>query len=95
MEHSTPIHLRDHAVYSPDKMGKTTIFRSERMMVGLNAVEHGQKHALHAHEGIDKVYQVIEGEGLFLLDDDVPMSHQELSSAPAAQLTCENRHRGH
>ncbi len=74
MEHPPPIHPRDHAVYSPDKMGKSTIFRSERVMVGLNSFEPGQEHALHAHEGMDKVYQVIEGQGLFLLEgDEVPM----------------------
>ena len=83
MEHPTPIHPRDHAVYSPDKMGKSTIFRSERVMVGLNAFEPGQEHALHAHEGMDKIYQVIEGRGLFLLDgDDVPMQAGVLLVAP-------------
>ena len=65
MEHPIPIHPRDHAVYSPDRMSKSTIFRSEHVMVGLNAFEPGQEHALHAHEGMDKVYHVIEGEGLF------------------------------
>ena len=65
-------------------MGKSTIFRSERVMVGLNSFEPGQEHALHAHEGMDKVYQVIEGHGLFLLeDDDVPMQAGVLLVAPA------------
>jgi quercetin dioxygenase-like cupin family protein len=49
-------------------MGKSTIFASPRLLVGLNAFEPGQAHALHAHTGQDKVYQVIEGEGLFLLE---------------------------
>ena len=83
MEHPTPIHPQDLAVYSPDKMGKSTIFRSERVMVGLNAFEPGQEHALHAHEGMDKIYQVIEGRGLFLLaGEDVPMHAGILLVAP-------------
>jgi quercetin dioxygenase-like cupin family protein len=83
MEHPIPIHPRDHAVYSPDRMGKSTIFRSERMMVGLNAFEPGQEHALHAHEGMDKVYHVIEGQGLFLLEaGDVPLQAGVLLVAP-------------
>ena len=87
MEHPTLINPRDHAVYSPDKMGKSTIFRSERVMVGLNAFEPGQEHALHAHEGMDKVYQVIEGQGLFLLEgDDVPMQPGVLLVAPEGAL---------
>jgi mannose-6-phosphate isomerase-like protein (cupin superfamily) len=64
-------------------MGKSTIFRSGRMMVGLNAFEPGQEHARHAHEGMDKVYHVIEGEGLFLLEDgDVPLQAGVLLVAP-------------
>ena len=83
MEHPTPIYPRNHAVYSPDKMGKSTIFRSERVMVGLNAFEPGQEHALHAHDGMDKVYHVLEGQGLFLLDgDQVPMQAGVLLVAP-------------
>jgi oxalate decarboxylase/phosphoglucose isomerase-like protein (cupin superfamily) len=83
MEHPAAIVPRDHAVYSPDRMAKTTIFRSEHIMVGLNAFEPGQEHALHAHAGMDKVYQVIEGEGLFLLETgDVPMQAGVLLVAP-------------
>jgi quercetin dioxygenase-like cupin family protein len=83
MEHPTVIHPRDHAVYSPDIMGKSTIFRSEHVMVGLNAFEPGQEHALHAHAGMDKVYHVVEGEGLFLLEaEDVPMQAGVLLVAP-------------
>ena len=83
MEHPTPIVPRDYAVFSSDKMGKSTIFRSERVMVGLNAFEPGQEHALHAHAGMDKVYQVIEGQGVFLLDGEaVPMEAGVLLVAP-------------
>ena len=83
MEHPTVIHPRDHAVYSSDRMGKSTIFRSEHVMVGLNAFEPGQEHALHAHAGMDKVYHVVEGEGLFLLEaEDVPMQAGVLLVAP-------------
>ena len=83
MDHPTPIDPRDLGVYSADKMGKSTIFRSDRVMVGLNAFEPGQEHALHAHTGMDKVYHVIEGQGQFLLDgDNVPMQAGTLLVAP-------------
>ena len=83
MEHPAAIRPQDHAVYGSTKMGKTTLFRSERMLVGLNAFEPGQEHALHSHAGMDKLYQVIEGEGLFLLDGEtVPMQAGILLVAP-------------
>ena len=83
MKHPSVIRPRDLAVYAPNKIGKSTIFRSERVMVGLNAFESGQEHALHAHEGMDKISQVIEGRGLFLLEGgDVPMQAGVLLVAP-------------
>ena len=84
MKHPTLIDPREYAVYAPDKMGKTTIFRSDRVMVGLNAFEPGQEHKLHAHADMDKVYSVIEGQGLFLLKDGktVPMHAGTILVAP-------------
>jgi len=69
MNHPDAIRPENHAVYSSEKMGKSTLFSSERIMVGLNAFEPGQEHKLHAHEGMDKVYHVIEGSGVFVLED--------------------------
>ena len=83
MTHPSIIRPADHAVYSSTKMGKSTIFESARLLVGLNAFEPGQEHALHAHAGQDKVYQVIEGEGLFLLDGrELAMTAGDLLVAP-------------
>lgn len=83
MTHPTTIEPRDHAVYSAQKMGKATIFESPRLLVGLNAFEPGQEHALHAHAGQDKVYHVLEGDGLFLLDGrEMPMRAGQLLIAP-------------
>ena len=82
---SEPIVMRpeDQAVYQPDGMGKGTIFRSERVLVGLNGFEPGQEHAVHAHEGMDKVYQVLSGAGLFLMEGrELPVSRGMLMVAP-------------
>lgn len=59
----------DHASFDAAKMAKTTLFRSTRVLVGLNCFEPGQEHRLHTHAGQDKVYHVLSGTGLFLLDD--------------------------
>lgn len=83
MEHPTIVRPADHAVFSSQKMGKSTIFESPRLLVGLNAFEPGQEHALHAHAGQDKVYHVIEGEGVFLLEDrELAMRAGDLLVAP-------------
>jgi mannose-6-phosphate isomerase-like protein (cupin superfamily) len=83
MEHPEAIRPEEHAVFQPDKMGKSTIFRSDRILVGLNCFEPGQEHALHAHEGMDKVYQVLEGRGVFVLEDrELPMDAGVMLVAP-------------
>ncbi len=69
MHHPSAIRPEDHAVFSPVKMGKSTIFRSDRLLVGLNCFEPGQDHALHTHAGMDKVYHVLSGRGRFLVED--------------------------
>ena len=83
MEHPIVIRPADHAAWRPDKMGKSTLFESPRVLVGLNAFEPGQSHALHVHAGMDKVYHVIEGEGRFLLEGrELPMKTGDLLVAP-------------
>ncbi len=83
MDHPTPLRPEDHAVFTSEKMGKATIFKSDRIMVGINAFEPGQEHKLHAHQGMDKVYQVLAGNGLFLLEGrELPMEAGTLLVAP-------------
>ncbi len=84
MHHPAPVRPEETAVFDAKKMGKGTIFRSERILVGTNSFEPGQEHALHAHEGMDKVYHVLTGEGLFLLEDrEIPMHAGLMLVAPA------------
>lgn len=73
----------EHAVYRSEKMGKATLFQSDRMLVGLNAFEAGQEHKLHAHADMDKVYYVVSGQGLFLLEGrELDMRGGEMLVAP-------------
>ena len=83
MQHPSVITPAAHAAWRHDRMGKSTLFESPRLLVGLNAFEPGQAHALHAHAGMDKVYHVLEGEGVFLLEGrELPMAAGDLLVAP-------------
>ena len=83
MDHPNAIRPEDHAVFNPEKMGKSTIFESERIMVGLNSFNPGQEHKLHAHSGMDKVYHVLEGRGVFVLEDrEIEMEAGTMLIAP-------------
>lgn len=83
MDHPIPFRPEEHAVWDSRKMGKATLFQSERLLVGLNAFEPGQGHDLHAHAGMDKVYHVLSGRGVFLLDGrEEPMEAGTMLVAP-------------
>ncbi|MEE2673264.1 MAG: cupin domain-containing protein [Myxococcota bacterium] len=83
MQHPQALRPEEHAVFNPEKMGKATIFESARILVGLNSFEPGQEHKLHAHEGMDKVYQVLAGTGVFLLEaQEIPMQPGLMLVAP-------------
>lgn len=83
-EHPEALRPEGLAVFNSEKMGKATIFESERILVGLNAFLPGQEHALHAHPGMDKIYHVLAGSGRFLLASrEIPMKPGVMLVAPA------------
>jgi quercetin dioxygenase-like cupin family protein len=56
---------RGHAGAAAEKFYKTTLWQGEHVMVGLNCLEPKQTQSVHSHEGADKFYFVLEGEGTF------------------------------
>ena len=87
MDHPVPFRPEDLAVYDDVKMGKSTLFLSDRLLVGLNAFEPGQEHRLHGHSGMDKVYHVLAGRGVFLLEGrEEPMAAGTMLIAPEGVL---------
>lgn len=58
------------AVFASEKHGKSNLLRGEFVFAGLNTFEPGQTQAVHTHAGQDKLYYVLEGEGIVQLDAD-------------------------
>jgi quercetin dioxygenase-like cupin family protein len=52
-----------------EKFYKTTLWSGEHLMVGLNCLEPEQVQKVHAHDGADKFYFVLEGSGRFSIGD--------------------------
>ena len=61
------IDWREHAGSQAEKFYKITLWQGEQVMIGLNCLEPGQTQKTHAHEGADKFYFVLEGEGAFIV----------------------------
>jgi quercetin dioxygenase-like cupin family protein len=56
---------------NPEKFFKSTLFQSERLLLGLNCLEPGQEQHVHTHVGQDKSYFVVEGSGTFRVGDEL------------------------
>jgi mannose-6-phosphate isomerase-like protein (cupin superfamily) len=68
------------ASFAPDKMSKSTLVEGDSLFAGLNSFEPGQEHGLHAHEGQDKLYVLLEGSGIVRVGEQTEL----LSAGDAA-----------
>ena len=64
------VNWQEHTGASLEKFYKTTLWRAGNMMVGLNCLEPGQTQTIHAHDGAEKIYFVLEGSGKFTVGDE-------------------------
>ena len=64
------LNWQEHVGSQAEKFYKTTLWQGERVMVGMNCLEPGQTQQVHAHDGADKFYFVLEGEGRFTVGDE-------------------------
>jgi mannose-6-phosphate isomerase-like protein (cupin superfamily) len=81
---SSSIDWREHTGSRTEKFYKATLWEGVHVMVGLNCLEPGQVQNVHAHEGADKFYFVLEGRGKFTIDDrEEEAGEQMLVVAPA------------
>ena len=65
---------RPHVGARTDKFYKTTLFQSERLLLGLNCLEAGQTQHVHTHDDQDKFYLVLEGEGEFVVGEETQLA---------------------
>ena len=79
--------LSDHVGIDESKFYKTTLFRGDSLLLGINCLEPGQAQKPHDHANQDKFYYVIEGSGRFQLGDQhVTAAAGEVIWAPAGLI---------
>jgi quercetin dioxygenase-like cupin family protein len=64
------LNWQEHAGSQAEKFYKTTLWQGEHVMIGLNCLEPGQTQKVHAHDGADKFYFVLEGQGKFTVGEE-------------------------
>src|SRR2546430_16944368 len=78
------LNWREHVGSQAEKFYKTTLWQGDHLMIGLNCLEPGQKQRVHAHDGADKFYFVLEGHGKFTGgDSEMEGDNGSLVVAPA------------
>lgn len=77
----------EHVGSQAEKFYKTTLFQSERLLLGLNCLEPGQVQKPHDHVDQDKFYYVMAGNGRFQLGNEQrTASTGEVVWAPAGMM---------
>jgi mannose-6-phosphate isomerase-like protein (cupin superfamily) len=56
--------------FAAEKMQKCNLFETDRFFFDVYCFEPGQNQKVHAHDGCDKVYYVLEGRGTFQIGDE-------------------------
>ena len=62
--------VRSEVSFSEDKMKKNSLFDSPYLFYDAYCLLPGQDQKVHAHEGSDKVYYVLEGTGRFTVGEE-------------------------
>ena len=62
--------IADFVGEAEKKFYKTTLFRSDALLLGVNCLEPGQIQQPHTHDDQDKFYYVVEGHGRFILGNE-------------------------
>lgn len=60
----------EHVRFAPGKHAKADLARGAHLLAGLNCFEPGQSQAVHAHDGADKFYLVLQGKARMRVGDE-------------------------
>jgi quercetin dioxygenase-like cupin family protein len=78
--------LSDLKQFSAEKMKKNGVFETDRFFCDTYCFEPGQEQSPHTHGGEDKVYYVLEGKGVFTVENEErELGAGEIVLAPAGQ----------
>lgn len=81
------IKVRDQVKFKSEKMSKVSLFDSERFFCDVYCLEPGQAQKVHAHEGSDKIYYVLEGKGRITVgSEEKELLAGDITMAPSGEV---------
>ena len=76
--------VAEHTAFAGAKFTKADLAKGDHLLAGLNCFEPGQSQAVHAHDGADKFYLVLEGKARMRVgDEEIDAEPGTLAWAPA------------
>jgi len=80
------VKVRDQIAFKAEKMNKVSLFDSERFFCDVYCLDPGQTQKVHAHEGSDKIYYVLEGRGKITVgQEEKVVAADEMTLAPSGE----------
>jgi len=81
------INVGDQVKFKSEKMNKVSLFDSDRFFCDVYCLEPGQVQKMHAHEGSDKIYYLMEGKGRITIgSEEKEVAAGEITMAPSGEV---------
>ena len=81
------VKVGDAIAFKSEKMNKVSLFDSERFFCDVYCLEPGQIQKVHAHEGSDKIYYVLEGRARITVGtEEKEVQAGEMTVAPSGDV---------
>jgi quercetin dioxygenase-like cupin family protein len=81
------VNVKEQVQFKSEKMNKVSLFDSDRFFCDVYCLEPGQVQKVHAHEGSDKIYYLLEGKGRITVGpEEKELSAGEITMAPSGEV---------
>ena len=78
------VKVGDAVAFKSEKMNKVSLFDTDRFFCDVYCLEPGQTQKVHAHEGSDKIYYVLEGRARITVgSEEKEVQAGEMTMAPS------------
>lgn len=85
--HMKVVKVRDQVQFKSEKMNKVSLFDSDRFFCDVYCLEPGQAQKVHAHEGSDKIYYLLEGKGRITVgSEEKELQAGDITLAPSGDV---------
>jgi quercetin dioxygenase-like cupin family protein len=80
------VNVQDAIAFSSEKMKKVSLFDTNNFFCDIYCLEPGQFQKVHSHDGSDKIYYVLEGQGKVTVGtEEKVLSQNEITMAPSGE----------